>query len=529
MSPPSPATPLESIGGYRLLAPIGQGGMGAVYAADREIVTGVHRRFAIKILHPQLEVQPGVAGELLEEARLAATIRHPNVVQVVEAAEDRDRVFLVMDYVEGATLSALLRKAHADSGAIPPAIVGRILRDALTGLDAAHHATAPDGTPLELVHRDFSPQNLLVGIDGVTRLTDFGIAKAIGRTSATATGTVKGKVGYMAPEQARGLPLDGRCDVWAAGVVLWEALTGRRLFDADNDAAVILDIVSGADPPPPSSFRLGIGPEVDALVARALVRRRGDRMPSARAFAEALDQAFAEMASPEAVGHYVQDTVGEELRTRATAIAQAEQNERPTGQPTPAADDGVTVPMTEVTPSVSATPTTQDRPVWRWVAIAVLAAGLVGIGLVLSDGETSGASVPDSAVPDSRAPPSAPTPPADDTTFLDVVADRPVVSLRFGARAPIALPEPTNRFRVPTGPIGSGGVTLQLRARDGRVATVTVAEGQREATVTFPAPTATATARASTPPPVTRPPKRPPVPSPPPPPPGDDDLLAPTP
>ncbi len=293
-----------------------------MYAARREVVDGVSRLFAIKLLHPQLRTRPEVAAELLDEARVAASIRHANVVEVVEALETSAGVCLVMAYVEGDTLSALLRSAFTTATPIPLPIVARIMLDALAGLRAAHEARSPDGESLHLVHRDFSPQNLLVGIDGLTRLSDFGIAKFASQQNETATGIVKGKIGYMAPEQALGKVLDGRSDLWAAGVVCWETITGQRLLKSQNDANAILNLVSGANPPPPSSFR-GVPPAVDALLASVLVRDRDQRIATAQAFFEAWEAAWPKIASHAEVGSYVRSVVGESLLERSAALEQA--------------------------------------------------------------------------------------------------------------------------------------------------------------------------------------------------------------
>ncbi|HQP39033.1 MAG TPA: serine/threonine-protein kinase, partial [Polyangiaceae bacterium] len=207
MAPPEPAASFapDHVGRYEILLPLGTGGMATVYLARVLVVEDLYRNVALKLMHPHLRTDDGQStAQLIGEAKLAASIRHPNVVPVLEVGEDPHGVFLVMDYVEGDTLSGIVRAALAGGATLPPRIVARILSDALLGLHAAHELTSAEGAPLSLVHRDVSPQNLLVGTDGISRLTDFGIAKVATQLDATASGVVKGKVGYMAPEQALG-------------------------------------------------------------------------------------------------------------------------------------------------------------------------------------------------------------------------------------------------------------------------------------------------------------------------------------
>jgi serine/threonine-protein kinase len=315
----------HKLGDYEVLLPIGTGGMGGVYLAERAIMEGVRRRYAVKLMHPRLRGEEGVNEQLLNEARMVAAIEHPNVVSLVEAGESGGDVFLVMDYVEGATLSTLIRTAIKSKRPMPLDVVGRILSDALAGLHAAHEAIGPDGAPLDLVHRDFSPQNLLTGLDGITRLTDFGIAKALRQLSSTATGMVKGKVSYLAPEQALSKPVDRRTDLWAAGVVLWEALTSRRLFKGDHDAAIILEVVSGEPPPPPSSMRAEVPEEIDRVVAQALQRVPAQRASDAAEMRAAIEAAWQQvgLADHLTVGSYVAEVAGARLDRRRVQAAEA--------------------------------------------------------------------------------------------------------------------------------------------------------------------------------------------------------------
>jgi eukaryotic-like serine/threonine-protein kinase len=323
---PDPSDVPRRVGRYEPVVALGAGAMATVYLARAPLAHGVSRLVALKLVHPHLKESEEAASTLIEEAKLAARIRHPNVVPVHEVGEDLAGIFLVMDYVEGATLAALVRAAARRGEPLPEPITARIVLDALAGLHAAHELAGADGAPLELVHRDFSPVNVLVGADGVTRLTDFGIAKAATRHGATSTGVVKGKVGYLSPEQALGKPLDRRSDVWAAGVVIWELLAGRRLYGAGEEpVAAMLRIVSET-PPHVRTIRPELSEVVDQAVAMALTLDPFRRWPSARELADALAAAWrAEpgIAEPEDVGSYVQALLVEELATRRALLRAA--------------------------------------------------------------------------------------------------------------------------------------------------------------------------------------------------------------
>ena len=218
---------------------------------------GFSRTVAIKRVHPQFAKDPDFVSMLLDEARIAARIKHPNVVPVLDVVALESELFLVMEYVLGESLAKLLRACRTTDTALTPAMAGSLVAGVLEGLHAAHEAVSEHGEPLNIVHRDVSPQNILVGADGVPRLLDFGIAKAAGRLQTTRSGQVKGKLPYMAPEQILGNLVDRRTDVFSAGVVLWETLAGRRLFESDNDAAVYRKVL---EEPIPTAFRSGLRP-----------------------------------------------------------------------------------------------------------------------------------------------------------------------------------------------------------------------------------------------------------------------------
>ncbi len=278
----------QKLGAYELIRPIASGGMATVHLARRTGPFGFQRLVAIKLLHPDLSSNEEVVSMFLDEARIAAAIHHPNVVGVVEIDACEQGYFLVMELVDGLSLHALRTALRREGRTLPPGVALRIVRDALRGLHAAHVLLTADGKPARLVHRDATPQNVLVGVDGISRITDFGVATARARLASTRAGTLKGKLAYMAPEQVEERPLDKRVDVFAMGAVLWELWAGRRLFHASSDAETLRRVVSLE---PPRLADEGVHPALDEVVRRALARRRSDRFDSAEQFADALERA----------------------------------------------------------------------------------------------------------------------------------------------------------------------------------------------------------------------------------------------
>ena len=277
------------LGRYEVLSKLASGGMARVYVANAQGAAGFERLVAIKVLHANLAYEEEFIRMFLDEARLAAGIRHPNVVATIDISDTADvGYFLVMEYIEGDHLGALLANAHKLGERMPMPVVLRIVIDALSGLGAAHDLREDDGSLLNLVHRDVSPHNVLVGRDGVARLTDFGVAKAEDRLANTRDGQVKGKIAYMAPEQAAVGRCDARSDLFAMAIVLWECATGQRLFRAENSAATLHRLLheeiaraSTVDP--------ALAP-LDAVLHKALARDPDHRFQSAEEFIEALER-----------------------------------------------------------------------------------------------------------------------------------------------------------------------------------------------------------------------------------------------
>jgi eukaryotic-like serine/threonine-protein kinase len=303
------------------LAKIASGGSATVYVGR-----GPSGLVAIKRPHPHVLEDERQRSALLREARIAASLHHPNIVEVHEVETLGTEMQLVMQYVEGTALGTLIAVEAKADHRLPPAVAVRIVLDASAGLEAVHEKRDASGNVLGLVHRDISPQNILVGVDGVARLTDFGLAKAVYEGAPSTTqGTLKGKLGYMAPEYIGHGQLAGAVDVFAMGVVLWEALAGRRLFRGDNEIQT-LDRVLRDEPPPLADVSRELAP-FDPVVARAVAKDPAARFPSARAFAEALSdaaQAAGTQVGHDEVGTYVALAVGSDLARRRESVKRAE-------------------------------------------------------------------------------------------------------------------------------------------------------------------------------------------------------------
>lgn len=313
---------------YEILSELATGGMATVYVGRLRGPHGFSRLVAVKAMHPQLAKDRIFHDMFLDEARLSARIRHPNVVPTIDVVSERGHLLLVMEYVEGESLASLA-KLHKEKGGFPPAIACAIAHDMLAGLHGAHETTGEDGEALGLIHRDVSPQNILVGVDGLARVLDFGVAKAAGRVHVTQTGEVKGKIPYMPPEQLAGEELDRTVDVYSAGIVLWEMLTGRRLFEGPNEVSISLKVRCD-DVPAPSSIVPGIPAALDELVLKAISRDRTKRFATAQEMGAKLEE-VAKLAGRHAVAQFLKDTASARLAERASMIHALE-----TGRPSQA-------------------------------------------------------------------------------------------------------------------------------------------------------------------------------------------------
>jgi eukaryotic-like serine/threonine-protein kinase len=310
------------VGRYVLHGVIASGGMATVHYGRLQGEGGFSRTVAVKCLHPQFASDPDFRAMFLDEARVCARIRHPNVVPILDVVGLEGELFMVMDYVAGESLSRLVRSARRSNERPPPQIVASIMIGVLEGLHAAHEAVSERGEPLGIVHRDVSPQNVMVGTDGVARVVDFGVAKAAGRLQTTRDGQLKGKLSYMAPEQLRSQAVDRRTDVYAASVVMWEALTGRRLFEAEHEFGIFGQVLEG-QVDPPSRHVPEVGAALDAIVMRGLARDPADRCPSALEMALAIESAMTP-APARQVGRWVEQMARGALELRAQKVAEIE-------------------------------------------------------------------------------------------------------------------------------------------------------------------------------------------------------------
>ncbi len=345
--------PFKVVGRYALYGEIASGGMASVHIGRLLGPVGFARTVAVKRLHPQFAKDPEFVSMFLDEARLAARVQHPNVVATIDVVATDGELFLIMDYVRGESLSRLIRATRRRSEFVPARIVTAVMCGFLHGLHAAHEAKNERGEPLGLIHRDVSPQNVLVGSDGVARVLDFGVAKAAGRIQVTREGQVKGKLSYMPPEQLSGGVLTRGVDIYASAVVLWEAFTGERLFKGDSEGETLHKILQGATVPP-SIYAPGLSRKLDEVCMRALARDPARRYATAREMALALERCEG-IASPTDVGEWVDRVVGSDLQSREVRIAEIESNSAglsaPQGAQMPDSSSDVSIPSSLRGPS----------------------------------------------------------------------------------------------------------------------------------------------------------------------------------
>jgi serine/threonine protein kinase len=322
------------VGRYVVHDRIAAGGMATVHIGRLLGAAGFSRTVAIKRLHDAYARDADFVAMLLDEARLAAMIRHPNVVPTLDVVAEADELLVVMEYVEGDSVAHLTKLTLEAGQRVPVSFAAAIVAQALHGLHAAHEAHDRNGEPLGIVHRDVSPQNILVGIDGVSRVLDFGIAKAASRATATEDGQLKGKTAYMAPEQLQHGAVDRRTDVFAAAVVLWELLCGRRLFFADSPAAIMSRVLT-APIDNPQKYAPEVPPELAAVTLRGLDRDPAGRFDSAEDMALAIEEVIA-MPRTKDVGSWVATIAKRtlEARTQLVQIVEASSHKMPAAQQT---------------------------------------------------------------------------------------------------------------------------------------------------------------------------------------------------
>ncbi len=475
---------------YELVCPLAEGGMATVWLARLRGKRGFEQLVALKTIKAHLSEDPRFEKMFLDEARIASRIRHPNVAQILDLGEEQGVLYLVMEWVDGDSLARLRRYVLKQETEFPLAIALRIIADACAGLHAAHELRDESGANLGVIHRDVSPQNVLVAEAGSAKVIDFGIAKAKNRSTAETTdGLLKGKVAYMSPEQAKGMKLDRRSDVWSIGVCLYELLTGDLPFDGESQNDIHKQLTMGA-PIPELPERV---PEVvRSVMKQALAYDRDARFHTAAAFQRALEGALASLGSPtthDDVATFLRETSGKERAARREMVAAAiekidgiTQDVARTPEPTtePITKDltkNLTPPVTTSSVDVrfseppveaptqmatehSATP--REKPRSRALPIALVGlVALVGVGWLAKTRVTIDAAPAPSIVPaqasapattsatsEAEPPPPAPPPTASTAPVASVSAKPPVpVVLK-----PRPKPAPSARSAPPTGP-----------------------------------------------------------------------------
>jgi eukaryotic-like serine/threonine-protein kinase len=439
----------DELKGYRIVAPLRSGGMARLYLARRDGVAGFSRTAAIKVIHPHLAREPRFVELFIAEARLSSKIEHPNVVRVEDLGEIDGVLFLAMEYVHGVSLGELVASLKARRRRLGFEAVAHIGVRVATALHAAHETTdAKSAKALGIVHCDVSPQNILVSFSGHVKLIDFGVAKALGGAGEASQSSLRGKLAYMAPEQAKGRPLDRRTDVFALGVVLWELLTLERLYEASNDVALLARVQDGVAPS--LIERISDVPEALArVVMRALARDPDERHASALEMARALGDAVPASRSlePDELGSLLVAAVPDEARKRDAllALAAGEDQERAASDPLPttaararqetqpsAVFEHLTLPLaapeesTVVSPPRMPAGAASRGPSRRWAWSLVAAALTLGVWAVAGNRPATA--------------PAVPAPPATDE--LTVVTASAVASAASEEREPIEL-DPT--------------------------------------------------------------------------------------
>lgn len=312
------------VGRYELLAPIASGGMASVWAARIRGTRGFEKLVAVKTILPHLANDPHFETMFLDEAWIASEIVHPNIAQVFDLGEQDGVLYLVCEWIDGESLAMLRRRVEQAADQIPVAIALRIMGDVCAGLHAAHELRDAAGQPLQVVHRDVSPQNIVVSDAGAVKVIDFGVAKALNRAMGeTVSGKLKGKVQYMAPEQARSASVDRRADVWSVGAVLYHLLAGRVPYDADSPLAVLNMLLSG-EPPPPLPAHVPVA--VSEIVMRALAYDPTERYQTATEMQMAIALALRDVSIPvtdAALSSYVLEYLGAQATLRHQVVAEA--------------------------------------------------------------------------------------------------------------------------------------------------------------------------------------------------------------
>jgi len=360
-------------GRFEVLGRIAFGGMAEIFLGREQTQLGTSRYLAIKRILQHVADEEQFVGMFLDEARLAIQLNHPSICHIYEFGELEGSFFIAMEWVNGVPLGKLIRKARS-TGGVPVEIAVKIVAVIADALDYAHNARDALGKRLDIVHRDVSPHNIMVSYDGHVKLLDFGIAKAASHSSKTEAGTVKGKFSYMAPEQCLNKELDGRVDVFALGICLWETLTGKALYTRDNEFETMKAIIEDA-PPPVSKEREDVPIELESIVNRALSKRRDDRYQSAGEFQAALEEWLAQsqqFVNATKIAEVMGDLYAQEIRrgplVDSTPFGESfkRSNKTPGSAPLQSAVDTLKVPPVDSPEVLPA-----KRPPWLYAAPAL--------------------------------------------------------------------------------------------------------------------------------------------------------------
>jgi serine/threonine protein kinase len=401
-----------TFGRYVLTRKLSQGGMAEIYLARQSGIENFEKQVVVKIVLPTLSAYDGYEEMLLNEARMAARLNHPNIVQILDLGKLDGRFFIAMEYLEGENLLSIVQQSLRAGRRLPIGFTCRVIADVLSGLEYAHSLVGSDGRRLGVIHRDISPPNVIVTYAGTTKIVDFGIAKATRAAASVVTnaGQVKGKLAYASPEQVRRQPLDARTDIFSTGVLLWELVTGRRLFRRDSDIETVRAVLD-APVPPASSFNPDCPPALDQIIARALQRSVSERHPSARAMRKELEALIREKgwsADSLTMQRGMRDLFASTRRAPAAVrsepviepVIEIVPREATDGDPTtrthkPAARDDDTVPdgvVIEITAAYESPPRGTPVPPherargghrrWRVALGAAIGVALCGVGLL---------------------------------------------------------------------------------------------------------------------------------------------------
>jgi len=389
-----PSLGRSTIDRYEVIYPIAHGGMAGVHVGRLPGMAGFEKLVAIKVIHEHLSAEREFVEMFLDEARLAAQIRHPNVAEVFEVGEDDGLYFMVGELIEGQNLRVVFRRARDRAIDIPPALSARIAAQTARGLHSAHELLDQSGQPLNLVHRDVSLHNILLSHAGYVKLIDFGVAWAEGRLAHTKTGTLKGKIGFMSPEQILGKQLDRRSDIFSLGVVLYQMVTGFHPFRGDSDADRIRGILE-TDPTPPREVNPRISSELEGIVLTAMTKSREQRYPNASVFCKELEAFVAstgEDVGTKALSALMGELFEEEIAAHHEQLRTYRANRQPEAADTSASSPAPPTPDGDCTSAARPSAKQRERAfvtrrskrlgIVAIVGIAVL--GVIGVLLTVS-------------------------------------------------------------------------------------------------------------------------------------------------